>query len=197
MKYILVFNGYPESGKTTFQKAIAQKYHSVIYSSIKPVIEFTDDIFRGCDSEYLWHKYLREKEKKSNSYRHLLSDIKNTLYNFDDEYLDNIILNEVVNFLNNDDQYFFMIDIREPERIKDFIKKLEGLKYKEHVNNKKFKVKTVFIKRDNEKYYGNNSDDNVENYQYDILVNNNKSLDVLKNECLKAFIEVLYSDWEM
>ena len=45
MKYILIFNGYPKSGKTTIQNEILNKYpNSYIYSSIKPVIEFLDNI---------------------------------------------------------------------------------------------------------------------------------------------------------
>lgn len=193
MKYVLIFNGYPESGKTTFENIIARKYESVIYSSIKPVIDFTDRMIDSCDSEVLKEVYKEEKKYKTNKYRKLLSDNKSMLDSFAPSYIMSHLLEEFNRFMKSDSE-FLMIDIREPKNIKNLVNQLKS---QTAFKNNKFKVKTVFVKRDNEKYYGNKSDDNVEDYQYDILVNNNKTLDVLENECLNEFMEVLCSDWEM
>ena len=58
MKYILIFNGYPKSGKTTIQNEILNKYpNSYIYSSIKPVIEFLDNIINDYGSDDLKNRY--------------------------------------------------------------------------------------------------------------------------------------------
>lgn len=48
-------------------------------------------------------------------------------------------------------------------------------------------VKTVLVKRE-EKTYGNIADDNVNNYDYDIVIDNTGSMDDLINIC-KNFIE--------
>lgn len=195
MKYILIFNGYPKSGKTTFENIIAEKYDSTIFSSIKPIIDFADNIFENCNNESLKNLYNYEKNKKSNKYRKLLSDIKNNLSDFDNGmYNNSFIVNEVNKFINDYNKQFLMIDIREPKNIYKTIKIIKSTFYDKL---DQFKIKTVFIRREWKQDYGNISDDNVENYQYDIVVNNIGTLDTLKNECLKAFIEVLYSDWEM
>ena len=93
MKYILIFNGYPKSGKTTIQNEILNKYpNSYIYSSIKPVIEFLDNIINDYGSDDLKSKYLKEKSGKTNKYRNLLSNIKLSFYDFDKRHKSKISL---------------------------------------------------------------------------------------------------------
>lgn len=193
MKYVLIFNGHPQSGKTTFEKAIAQKHKSVIYPSITPIIELLNKMMiDSCEDEDLKDLYVYSAARKLPDYRRLLSDMKRAICNFDGgDYVNSSIKREVVKFLEDDSMEFFMIDIREPEYIRQFVNELSLFK------GKKFKVLTVFVNRENNRLWGNPSDDDVENYQYDVAVNNTGSLEAFTNECLNEFLELLASRWEM
>ena len=186
MKYILIVNGYPKSGKTTFEQAIAKRYPSVIYSSITPVVEFADRMITECGDDYLKRFYNLEKERKSNRYRRLLSDVKHFLYQFDDgRYLNGFIKQKVADFLKNDQEKFLMIDIREPLYITKWVKWLS----KHPQYGELFRIHTVFIKRNNQRIYGNLSDDGVEDYQYEYIVHNTASLDQFVGDTLDTFLE--------
>lgn len=193
MKYILIFNGYPQSGKTTFQNMIANRHSSIIYSSIKPIIDFTDNMIYNCGYKNLETLYNKEKSKKSDVYRRFLSNAKKMLYEVDNgNFINKIILDKVYNFVDDKDCEFFMIDIREPKHIKSFTDSV--LSDINLVN--KLMVKTVFVEGKNERLYFNNSDDNVEKYSYDYKIKNIYSLEELEMYTLPKFLELLKEDWE-
>ena len=192
MKYVLIFNGHPKSGKTTFENALAKKHKSIIYSSITPIIKLLDSMIDDCEDGDLVDLYIYSQARKLADYRKLLSNMKRTICEFDGgDYVNSSIIRRIVEFLDDDSLEFFMVDIREPEFIRQLINELSLYK------NRKFKVLTVFVNRDNNRLWGNPSDDDVENYQYDIAINNTGSLETLTHECLDEFLELLASRWEM
>ena len=193
MKYILIFNGYPQSGKTTFQNMIANRHSSIIYSSIKPIVDFTDNMICNCGYKNLETLYNKEKSKKSDVYRRFLSNAKKMLYEVDNgNFINKIILDKVYNFVDDKDCEFFMIDIREPKHIKSFTDSV--LSDINLVN--KLMVKTVFVEGSNERLYFNTSDDNVEKYSYDYKIKNLYSLEELEMYALPKFLELLKENWE-
>lgn len=187
MKYILIFNGYPKSGKTTIQNEILNKYpNSYIYSSIKPVIEFLDNIINDYGSDDLKSRYFKEKSGKTNKYRNLLSDIKLSFYDFDNGVFWNTeILKHVLSFMDNKSSKFFMIDIREPRHISSFINYMKAIRG----YNKEFRVFSIFVNREHNNLYLNESDANVEKYKYDFYVNNKKDLTTLKEKVVPELIK--------
>lgn len=192
MKYILIFNGYPQSGKTTFQNMIANRHDSIIYSSIKPIMDFVDNMIYNCGYKDLETLYNKEKCKKSDVYRRFLSNAKKMLYEVDNgDFINKIILDKVYSFVDDKDCEFFMIDIREPKHIKSFTDSV--LSDINLVN--KLMVKTVLIEGKNERLYFNNSDDNVEKYSYDYKIKNLYSLEELEMYALPKFLELLREDW--
>lgn len=187
MKYILIFNGYPKSGKTTIQNEILNSYpNSYIYSSIKPVTKFLDNIINDYGSDNLKNRYLKEKSEKSDRYRKLLSNIKLSFYDFDNGVFWNTeILKHVLSFMDNESSKFFMIDIREPKHISSFMDYMRVIRG----YNKEFKVFSVFVNREHDNLYLNESDANVEKYNYDFYINNKQDLTTLKEKVVPELIK--------
>ena len=152
-KTVLIINGNPKSGKTTFQNMVNDEIPSLMYSSIDPVKKFYIKYFD-------WDGVSKESKD-----RKFLSDLKTFLVEET-----NVIEEETKkaweNFMDSDKQ-IMMIDIREPSEI-DKYKKLLG-------------AQTVYIdnartRTDN----SNGSDAQVGNYEYDYVIKNNLGLEDLR-----------------
>ena len=79
-------------------------------------------------------------------------------------------------FLKSDEQIMF-VHIREPKEIERFKKKID--------------CNTILVRRQSVtdgKIYGNSADDEVENYDYDYIIDNNGDLNELENT-VKNFFE--------
>lgn len=198
MKYILVFNGHPRSGKTTFQNAIANKYKSIIYSSINPVIELTDKMIESSNDKDLINLYVYAANRKLPEYRNLLSNIKHAIYSFDNgTFINSKILEKLFEFINDSETKFLMIDIRESSHIKSFIKFVShSCKWSSKISNSDFKLRTIFVDNDNYELIGNVSDDNVEDYQYDYVIKNTSTLERFTGKTLNEFIDFLEEDFK-
>ena len=133
-KHILIVNGYPCAGKTTFEQIIAKKYPSIIFSSIDPIKKIAKDI--GWDGK-----------TKTESLRNLLSSIKKATTEFND-YPFKATSRVIEDFFNDKNTKFLMIDIREPEEIRKIIDCYPA-------------VTTVFISNKNNKTYVTNSSDKM------------------------------------
>ena len=128
----------------------------------------------------------REKDSKS---RKFLSDLKKASIEYNNFPLKYIT--ERIDYFYNcwdfDSKEFLFIHIREPEeidKVKDYCK--------EHVP--KAKIKTLLIKRPGIGDYGNNSDDNTENYNYDFTFINDCAREELEEKFMSFFsTEVLKS----
>lgn len=116
--------------------------------------------------------------KKDERGRRLLSDLKDAMTRYDDVPLKNI----VENIRMFSDKIIF-IHCREPDEIE---------KLKNMIN-----AKTLFIKNDNAKpLETNHADSEVENYNYDYILNNSGTLEELLVEANK-FLEWLDVNYEV
>lgn len=157
-KTIIVINGKGGCGKDTLCEIAAKKYGVMNVSSITPIKEMAELIG--------WNGSKSDKDRK------FLSDLKSLVTEYNDganEYL----LCQVEKFLKNEEDLMF-VHIREPEMIEHFINSLEERKV--GIN-----VISLLVKRPSQKYLvmGNRSDDEVDNYNYDIVFENDVNLEEL------------------
>lgn len=166
MRNVIILNGKGDNGKGTFVK-FCKKYNYLTYNIS------TVDLMK----EALSVMYVDvEKRKTCDKTRKLISDLKNMMSKFNDcskKYVQTQIerLNKTLS------SYILFVDSREPEEIQWF------------VNNLGAKTMLIRGKNDN-KIYGNSSDDNVENYNYDYYIENKGTLEELEEKA-RRFVENL------
>lgn len=118
-------------------------------------------------------KSLGWKGEKDNLSRKFLSDLKDmaTYWGdipFNDVYKKTQWFEYTLTSLKGNQNGFVFIHCREPkeiQRIKD---------------NFRFNVYTILIRRAGQNFYGNHADDEVENYNYNFIIDNNGTLEDLK-----------------
>lgn len=153
MKKIYVTNGSAENGKDTFAELLG-KYISVYkYSSIDLVKEMFAVV--GVS-----------KDNKTEKKRKLWSDGKDLLTKYDDIPFKDIT-SIVTDFKNNKiETEVLLIDVREPEEITRAVET--------------FGAETILVRKPNaKKIESNHADANVENYEYDYIIENNSTLEQL------------------
>lgn len=161
-KVTIVINGVGGAGKDTLISFVAEKYWIKNVSSIDPI--------KNIASVIGWNGQKDEKSRK------FLSDLKKITTDYND-YALNYILEEQKSFLSGPEEIMF-VHIREPKEIEKFVSRSKGetltllIKPREELQNKQF---------------GNVSDDNVENYDYDLVFNNNHSIEETKELWLEFF----------
>lgn len=161
MKKVYVTNGCAENGKDTFAEFL-NKYISVYkYSSIDLVKEMFEVV--GVS-----------KDNKTEKKRKLWSDGKDMLTKYDDIPFKDIT-SIVADFKNNKiEAKILLIDIREPEEIDRAVKT--------------FGAETILVRNPNAtKIESNHADRDVENYEYDYIIENNGTLEQLE-EVAKFFV---------
>ena len=163
MKKIVVINGTGGCGKDTFVE-LCKKHTSVFnFSSIDKVKEVAKIIG--------WSGSKSEKDRK------FLADLKRLTTDYNDMAFNSII--DGVNGFNNSEDEIMFIHIREPEEIKRVVEK--------------FGAKSLLIKRIGQDIIkSNTSDANVENYNYDYIIENT-TLDEYENKAIN-FIKELKND---
>ena len=167
-KQVYIINGSGGVGKDTFVELVSnelndllKKFHTVInFSSVDKVKEIAKEI--GWDG------------KKTEKDRKFLSDLKVLA----SEYCDmpfKSMRSKVAEFYEDNFAHILFLHIREPEEIERAAKS--------------FNAKTILITRDQIKHITSNmADENVFNYDYDIVIDNSGTLDDLKIKA-KKFIE--------
>ena len=163
MKKIVVINGTGGCGKDTFVE-LCSKYASVYnFSSIDKVKEVAKVIG--------WSGSKSEKDRK------FLADLKKLTTDYNDMAFKSII--DAVNIFKNSKDEIMFIHIREPEEIKRVVDK--------------FGAKSLLIKRAGQELIKSNaSDANVENYDYDYIIENT-TLEEYENKAIN-FIKELGND---
>lgn len=177
---IYILNGKAGSGKTTFFKLIEEKCHNYVYNY--STVDLVKKVAYGCG----WNG------SKTPENRKFLSDLKDLLTEWDDvPYKD--CLKEIKRITSladiydiEHDDWAIFIDCREPKEIQKFVDRLGA--------------KTIFIDRKIEDYNASNhADANVENFEYDIVINNNGTLEdlaaVAMNFIKTEGIKIKYYDW--
>ena len=160
MKLTIIINGAGGVGKDTLCNAVSNKYYTMIVSSIEPI--------------KMAAKLLGWDEKKDLASRKFLSDLKSLSVKYND-WPTKYLLNKYYEF---EESYFeiLFVHIREGKEIDHF---------KRMINND---AVTLLIRRASvEKVFGNDSDDDVEYYNYDYIYDNDMPL----NESKVAFVEFI------
>lgn len=175
---IYILNGKAGSGKTTFFKLIEEKCRNYVYNY--STVDLVKKVAYGCG----WNG------SKTPENRKFLSDLKDLLTEWDDvPYKDCLKEIKRITSLANiydveHDDWAIFIDCREPKEIQKFVDRLGA--------------KTIFIDRKIEDYNASNhADANVENFEYDIVINNNGTLEDLAAVAMN-FIKtegIKYYDW--
>lgn len=166
-KQIFIINGSGGVGKDTFvdmiDRILLEKIHSKCVANFSSVTDI-----KRIAKELGWDGRKTEKDRK------FLSDLKCLTSEYND-YSFKSMKAMVDQFNNDESELLLFLHIREPEEI-------ERAK-------KEFEAKTILIIRDSVKHIiSNMADENVFNYKYDYIVNNNGTKEELKNKCIE-FIE--------
>lgn len=161
MKKIFITNGSATNGKDTFAKMMGDYISTYKYSSIDLVKDMLE--FAGIP-----------KEPKTEEKRLLYSDTKDRLTKYDDIPFKDIT-SIVADFKNNKiESEVLLIDIREPEEIARAVKT--------------FGAETILVRNPNAiKIESNHADRDVENYEYDYIIENDGTLEQLERVA-KLFI---------
>lgn len=151
-------NGKGASGKTTFENMIveiAQAHDKKI--EIISTIDYVKDVARG----FGWNGSKEPKDRK------MLSDLKDLLTEWND-LPHKIVCNKIAKLMCTDVSAVF-VDCREPAEIKRFVEEYDAL--------------SVLVKRSSiSMVYGNHADDNVDDYEYDCVIDNSRGLSQLFTE---------------
>ena len=169
MKKIYVTNGSAKNGKDSFAEFLG-KYVSVYkYSSIDLVKEMFETV--GIS-----------KDNKTEKKRKLWSDGKDLLTQYDDIPFKDIT-SIVTDFKNNRiDSEILLIDIREPEDIARVVKE--------------FGAETILIRNPNvRKIVSNHADRDVENYEYDYIIENDGTLEQLERVAKLFVCDVICGEY--
>jgi hypothetical protein len=163
-KVAIVINGAGGVGKDTLCELAAKHFKVRNISSITPIKEVA--ALCGWDGT------------KDNKARKFLSDLKNLCVEYNN-YPTVWAKRQYDEFIESDEEVMF-VHIREAGEIKKFVLATDGA------------AKTLLVrggKRMSNEKYGNVSDDEVENYNYDYYFMNESTLDVAEKE----FVELLNS----
>ena len=154
---IYVVNGFPESGKTTFEEycksQLKPKYQTYIFSTITNVKKIAEEI--GWDGR----KTLKDRK--------FLSDLKDLLTEYND-YPYHSVKKEIQRIIakvkGKTEHHIIFIDCREPEEIKKICKDLHA--------------KSLCIRRPDieTNIHSNHADGEVLNYEYDYYIWNKNDL---------------------
>ena len=182
IKQVFIINGSGGVGKDTFVEFvemiptfefIGKNENSTVwfknleirnYSSVSKVKEIAKIIG--------WNGEKTERDRK------FLSDLKLLTTEYNDMPL-NDMKKYTRSFMNSADiNRILFLHIREPEEIAKAVNEF-----------KEYNVKTILVRRDSIKHITSNmADENVYNYNYDIVINNDSTLEELrkKSECFLA-----------
>lgn len=164
IKLVVVMNGNGGVGKDTLCDFTGKYYKVKNISAIEPIKKIA--------RENGWNG---EKDAKS---RKFLADLKQTFIAYNDlpnQYL----CQEYEKFQRSDEQILF-VHIREAEEIQKFIKNIQ------------LPCVTMLITRKqiSDISWGNESDDNVNNYNYDYIYNNDKCLEDAEREFVELITQI-------
>lgn len=173
MKRICVLNGSGGVGKNTFAELCAKTHGVEQISSVDEVKKIAR--LMGWNGE------------KDEASRRMLSDLKDLMTNWGDLPL-KYILKEIDIFLHESidaRNSILFIDIREPIEIEQLIKTV----------SQNYKVTTVLIRNNNvKKITSNHADNNVENYNYDYIIENNECLKMLEESAIEFVNDIFGED---
>ena len=179
MVKVVVVNGRPESGKTTFEKKSAELVGASrtfwfdedkkMVVDVISTVDFVKQIAKECG----WNGVKTPENRK------FLSDLKDLLTRWNDVPYQKIVDHiEYMNEFGRQYDWILFVDCREPAEIQ---------KLKERLN-----ATTVLVRRlgDETNETSNHADANVFDYEYDYTIKNYGDLSDLTIECI-AFLDYM------
>lgn len=172
---IICINGMPRSGKDTFANFCVEQNKEIIDQI--STVDFVKDVAKYCG----WNG------DKTPENRKFLSDLKQLLIDWNDVPYNKVMLYYSVKEAmisgrtklgDKEKEPILFVHVREPEEIKKFVDR----------NN----AKTLLIRNNRVENLeqSNDSDKNVLNYKYDYIIENNGTLDELRDKA-KQFIDLI------
>ena len=165
-KAVIVINGSGGVGKDTLCELAGGHFRVYNMSTIMPV----KDIAAQCG----WDGAKDDRSRK------FLSDLKSLLAEYND-YPTLWAKERFLEFMASENEIMFM-HIREPQEIVKFVNATEGV------------AKTLLVRggdRMTKAHYGNRSDDEVENFEYDYYFTNDKSLGEAEEDFCRLLSDIL------
>jgi hypothetical protein len=155
---VFIVNGCGGSGKTSFElmiRDIAEAHGEKI--KILSIIDYVKDVAT----------YFGWSGEKSLKGRKMLCDLKDVMTEYNDIPYKQLV--KQIEECRDDNISAVFIDSREAEDIKRLVEDFHAL--------------TILVRRDAERIiYGNRADDNIDNYEYDIIIDNSRGLSELLEE---------------
>lgn len=159
--YVVVINGYPRTGKTTFTDICCEI--AFPYGKNLSTVDFIKEIATLAG----WDGTKDEKNRK------FLSDLKKLMTDWDEvpmKKLEEAMEEHMTELAFNDfdpNKAIFFVHCREPKEIQKLVDE--------------FNAVTVIVRRDDiEENLSNDSDRNVELFPYDVIIKNNASIQHLE-----------------
>ena len=172
---VVIVNGRPNAGKTTFENLCAKVVGNA-YCNRRSTIDKVKEIAAQAG----WNGVKDARSRK------MLSDLKDIFTEYND-----MPFNDILNFLDKwEDElshynvgyhpHILFVDDREPEHIDRLKKELNAI--------------TLLIRRPiiEDKETSNHADEEVFNYEYDWVINNDSSLEDLYTQA-KVFVNSIFS----
>lgn len=173
MKQIFIINGSAGVGKDTFVELMSTCLNNMLKKTCSVVNFSSVDKVKVIAKEIGWDGTKSERDRK------FLSELKALTGEYYDMSFKSM-QSKVDEFYKNRNGQILFLHIREPDEIGRAVKE--------------FNAKTILIVRDSVKHITSNiSDENVFNYKYDFIIENNGTIEdlmkkadnFLKRECLK------------
>lgn len=170
-KQIFIINGSGGTGKDTFIKILEEiLYEDIVWSRDQNLVVN----FSSVDKVKEIARIIGWNGEKTERNRKFLSELKQLCIDYNDMPFNSI--KEKANEFLHSNSIFLFLHIREP-------KEIEKAK-------QSFKAKTMLIKRDViEHIISNESDKNVYDYEYDIVIDNNGTLENLETKAEHFFYD--------
>ncbi len=164
MKKIIVINGRGGSGKDTLCEFAAERFRVRNDSSITPIKKIAAQVG--------WNGGKLDRDRK------FLADLKQLVTEYND-FPNEFMLGLAREFADSDEEILFL-HIREPEQIAHFVETADS------------EVTTLLVRRSSVKTsFGNAADDNVEQYDYDLIYQNDLPLEQAKEDFIRFLEENL------
>lgn len=173
---IVVVNGYPLSGKDTFVGFCMHNLNTLCKGMGHNIS--TIDLIKGIARDLGWDGLKTNKDRK------FLSDLKKLLKEWNDVPY-RFVCKKINERYNMDikqlgipeNKIVFFVHTREPEEIERF--------------KKDYGAVTLLVKKDNiDQEFSNDSDKNVNNYEYDFVIENNDTLEELEQKAIEFLKEL-------
>lgn len=157
---VIVVNGQGGSGKDSFVQACKDARPDLRYQNLS-IADFAK----------LVAKIFISDEVKTDAKRRLLSDLTDAFTRYDDVPFKSVCKAIEHPFCDTDIHFVMARDPKDIQRFKD-----------------RYKAITILLQRGDYRVYGNHADDSVFDFPYDYVIDNNGTIDELK-ETAKTFME--------